>query len=71
LTKPEKSEAIACARSCRSLGSQGGGPEKNNQKKWRAEEVERHNRSLTQQKNLGKTKHTTKSGLPALFSYWT
>jgi hypothetical protein len=33
------------------LGLQGGGSKKNNQKKWRAEEVERHKGSLTQ-KNM-------------------
>jgi hypothetical protein len=29
-------------------GYQGGGPKKNNRKKWRAEEEERHKGSLTQ-----------------------
>jgi hypothetical protein len=37
-----KSEAIACARSCRSSRLKGGGHKKNNQKKWRAKEEERH-----------------------------
>jgi hypothetical protein len=43
----EKSEAIACARSWRSSRLKGGGHEKNNRKKWRAEEEERHKWSLT------------------------
>jgi hypothetical protein len=44
----EKSEAIACARRCRSSWMAGWWLKKNNQKKWRAEEEERHKRSLTQ-----------------------
>jgi hypothetical protein len=35
-------------------GEQGGGPEKNNWKKWRAEEVERHKGSLTPKKTKKK-----------------
>jgi hypothetical protein len=44
------SEAIACARRCRSSRLTRCGPEKNNQKKWKAEEEERHKGSLKQQK---------------------
>jgi hypothetical protein len=48
----EKSEAIACARSCRSSWLTGGGPKKNNRKKWMAEEEERHKGSLTPKRCL-------------------
>jgi hypothetical protein len=44
----EKSEAIACARRCRSSRYQGGGSKRKKMKKWRAEEEERHMGSLTQ-----------------------
>jgi hypothetical protein len=44
----EKSEAIACARRCRSSWLTRWWTPKNNQKKWRAEEEERHKGSLTQ-----------------------
>jgi hypothetical protein len=43
----EKSEAIACARRCRSSQLTRWWTQKNNQKKWRAEEEERHKGSLT------------------------
>jgi hypothetical protein len=43
----EKSEAITYARICGHLGKQGGGSKKNNQKKWRAKEEERHKGLLT------------------------
>jgi hypothetical protein len=47
----KKSEAIACVRRCQSSWlKQGGGPEKNHRKKWRAREEERHKGSLTPQK---------------------
>jgi hypothetical protein len=42
----EKSETIACTRICRSSLLKGGGHEKYNWKKWRAEEEERHKGSL-------------------------
>jgi hypothetical protein len=42
----EKSEAIACTCSSRSSRLKGGGHEKNNWKKWRANEEERHKGSL-------------------------
>jgi hypothetical protein len=38
----EKSEAIACARRCRSSRLTRRWTEKNNRKKWRAKEEERH-----------------------------
>jgi hypothetical protein len=56
----EKSKAIDCARSQRPLivqgdaghpSWQGGGPEKNNLKKWRAEEEKRHKGSPTPKKS--------------------
>jgi hypothetical protein len=43
----EKSEAIACARRCRSSRLTRWWTKKNNRKKWRAEEEERHKGSLT------------------------
>jgi hypothetical protein len=45
----EKSEAIACARSCRSSFF---GPKKNNWNKYRAEEEDRHKGSLTQKNEV-------------------
>jgi hypothetical protein len=48
----EKSEAIACARRCRSSWLTGRWTKKNNRKKWRAEEEERHKGLLTQKKSL-------------------
>jgi hypothetical protein len=45
---PEKPEAIACARRCRSSQlTPLGGQEKNNWKKWMAKEEERHKGLLT------------------------
>jgi hypothetical protein len=44
----EKSEAIACARRCRSSRLTRWWTKKNNRKKWRAEEEERHEGPLTQ-----------------------
>jgi hypothetical protein len=46
----EKSEAIAYARRCRSSRLTRWWTKKNNWKKWRAEEEERHMGSLTQKK---------------------
>jgi hypothetical protein len=43
----EKSEAIACARRCQSSQLTGQWTKKNNQKKWRAKEEERHKGLLT------------------------
>jgi hypothetical protein len=43
----EKSEAIACARRCRSSWLTRWWTKKNNWKKWRAEEEESHKGSLT------------------------
>jgi hypothetical protein len=43
----EKSEAIACARRCRSSRLTRWWTKKNNRKKWRAEEEERHKGLLT------------------------
>jgi hypothetical protein len=43
----EKSETIACARRCRYSRSTRWWTKKNNWKKWRAEEEERHKGSLT------------------------
>jgi cytochrome c biogenesis protein ResB len=42
-------------------GYQGDGPEKNNRKKWRAEEEERHKGSLTTKKNSFKTLNLSKN----------
>jgi hypothetical protein len=50
----KKSEAIACARRCRSSQLTRRWTEKNNRKKWRAKEEERHKGLLTQ-KNKKKT----------------
>jgi hypothetical protein len=47
----EKSEAIACARRCRSSRLTGWWIQKNNRKKWMAQEEERHKGSLTQKQN--------------------
>jgi hypothetical protein len=44
----EKSEAIACARRCRSSRLTGWWFQKNNWIKWRAEEEERHKGPLNQ-----------------------
>jgi hypothetical protein len=44
--RAEKSEAIACARSCRSSRLMGSGHEKNNRKKWRAKEEQRQKRRV-------------------------
>jgi hypothetical protein len=46
----EKSEAIACARRCRSSRLTRWWIKKINQKKWRAEEEGRHKGSLTKRK---------------------
>jgi hypothetical protein len=43
----DKSEAIVCARRCRSSRLTRWWTEKNNREKWRAEEGERHKGSLT------------------------
>jgi hypothetical protein len=45
------SEAITCARRCRSSQLTGGGQEKNNKNKWRAEEEERHKGLLIPKKD--------------------
>jgi hypothetical protein len=44
----EKSEAIACARRCWSFRLTRWWTKKNNRKKWRTEEEERHKGLLTQ-----------------------
>jgi hypothetical protein len=51
--KSETSEAIACARRCRSSRLTRWWTQKNNVKKWRAEEAERHKGFADPTKNSG------------------
>jgi hypothetical protein len=64
----EKSEAIACARSCRSSLLTGGGPKRNNRKKWRAEEEERHKGLLTKKNPVRISKKYWRRQLPVVFA---
>jgi hypothetical protein len=53
----EKSEAIACARRCRSSWLTRRWTEKNNWKKWRAEEEERHKKKQEKRGYMYGRKH--------------